>query len=279
VSFYCNDRLIIKNQKTREVGYYQGSMAGVPHPDASLARVLVELTGPAKLMPWTSNKAGINYSHPVFRQVQPTLLGLLGHFSSLSRRTKDRWSTAVFPYPTGEIVGVDPVENPTSLRTHLPSLPRVQQTKSDRLVSQNHRAIENQPWTLGLVEAVAATDLISRQRFHNKNRIALLLLDSTFEIALKEFIVHDTTRFPRKDFGDEQLRLLFANRTRVIETIRKKVHIPDPLLERANHYYGIRNKLVHERATGEVVENDIRNYRQVVQQILQILFGINIGKT
>lgn len=33
-------------------------------------------------------------------------------------------------------------------------------------------------------------DLIGRQKFETKNRTALILLDSNFEIALKEFIVN-----------------------------------------------------------------------------------------
>ncbi len=37
---FCNNRLIVKELRTREVGYYVSSEAGVPHPDASLCRVI-----------------------------------------------------------------------------------------------------------------------------------------------------------------------------------------------------------------------------------------------
>ncbi|MEQ9208953.1 MAG: hypothetical protein RLN96_03780, partial [Pseudomonadales bacterium] len=40
--FYCNDRLIVKELKAREVGYFVSSEAGVPHPDASLCRAIVK---------------------------------------------------------------------------------------------------------------------------------------------------------------------------------------------------------------------------------------------
>jgi hypothetical protein len=36
--FYCNHRLIVKELKSRQVGYYNSGEAGVPHPDASLCR-------------------------------------------------------------------------------------------------------------------------------------------------------------------------------------------------------------------------------------------------
>jgi hypothetical protein len=81
VYFYCNDRLIVKELKAREVGYFITSEAGVPHPDASLCRVIVGLQGPAKHMPWNSSKTGINYSHKAFQQLRPTLIQLTSHFS------------------------------------------------------------------------------------------------------------------------------------------------------------------------------------------------------
>jgi hypothetical protein len=65
VYVYCNNRLVVKELRSREVGYFVGSEAGVPHADASLCRAIVRINGPAKLMPWNSSKTGINYSHTV----------------------------------------------------------------------------------------------------------------------------------------------------------------------------------------------------------------------
>jgi hypothetical protein len=39
-------------------------------------------------------------------------------------------------------------------------------------------------------------EIVQKQKFDTKNRIALILLDSNFEIALKEFIVHRPDLFP-----------------------------------------------------------------------------------
>jgi hypothetical protein len=63
VYVYCNHRLVVKELRSREVGYFVTSEAGVPHPDASLCRVSVRLQGPARLMPWNSTKSRINYAH------------------------------------------------------------------------------------------------------------------------------------------------------------------------------------------------------------------------
>jgi hypothetical protein len=71
VYFYCNRRLIVKELRSRDVGYLVTSEAGVPHPDASLARVIVEMEGPARAMPWNSSMSAINTSHPAFQQLRP----------------------------------------------------------------------------------------------------------------------------------------------------------------------------------------------------------------
>jgi hypothetical protein len=110
-----------------------------------------------------------------------------------------------------------------------------------------------------------------------RNRIALILLDSTFEIALKEFIVHRTDLFPVREYSEKRLRELFQNRNDVIDAVRVKVDISDALITRAKHYYGMRNTLIHERATVDVPEADIRNYRRVLDQLLIILFGLNLS--
>lgn len=135
--------------------------------------------------------------------------------------------------------------------------------------------MENQPWTLGLVEAIDAVDILERSPLETKNRISLILLDSNFEIALKEFIVHRRDLFPVRDFTDARLATLFKNRTDVIKTVRSKIHISDQVIDLANHYYEMRNKLIHERTTADVRSDDIRKYRATVESVLHTLFDLN----
>jgi len=275
VYFYCNHRLVVKELKTREVGYFVTSEAGVPHPDASLCRAIIKIGGAAKLMPWNSTKSGINFSHPLFHAIRPTLIQLVSHFSSLSRRLKDDWDGKVFQHDKGEIVPTDPVSAQQGKKLVLPPLPMVNKPHFEALKAQNKTQIEDQPWTLGLVEAVAAVDIISRQKLQTRNRIALILLDSNFEIALKEFVVHMTRLFPPQNFNDAAIQKMFEKRHRVIEAVSQKIQIPQKLLDKAKHYYGLRNKLVHERATVGITDADVDNYRSTIEQILTILFGLS----
>ena len=256
-------------------GYFVTSEAGVPHPDASLCRVIVRLNGPAKLMPWNSSKTGINFGHAAFHHLRPTLIQLVSHFSSLSRRLKDDWERNVFAFKSGSIKPIDPSEATSGKRLILPPLPRVNKPRVEQLRVSNKSQIEEQPWTLGLVEAVAAVDIIVRQKLTTKNRIALILLDSNFEIALKEFIVHRKDLFPPKEFNDATIKELFDKRYKAIAAVCKKVQISPKLIAKADHYYSLRNKLIHERATVDVTDVDIDTYRAVSEEILRILFDLN----
>jgi hypothetical protein len=134
--------------------------------------------------------------------------------------------------------------------------------------------VHNQPWTLGLVEAIDAVDLLERSQLETKNRIALILLDSDFEIALKEFIVHRKDLFPAHEFTDTKLVNLFKSRTDVIKTVASKISISPEIIKFASHYYDLRNKMIHERATFDVRDEDVRRYRATVESLLHTLFDL-----
>src|ERR1019366_6402165 len=185
--------------------------------------------------------------HSAFQQIRSTLVPLVAHFSSLSRRLKDDWKGKVFRYTEGDIDRISPAEAMDRGRLVLPPLPRVNKPQVEQLKARNRTILEDKPWTLGLIEAMAAVKIISRQKLQTRNRIALILLDSNFEIALKEFIAHRTDLFPNAN-----LKTIFEKRHYVIDALTKKVNISPGLLEKAKHYYGLRNKLVHERATVDV---------------------------
>ena len=274
VYFYCNHRLIVKELKAREVGYFVSGEAGVPHPDASLARVIVHMQGPARGMPWNSSKSAINPAHPAFQQLRPTVIQLNSFFSSLSRRMKSNWEKEVFQHSSGNIEPIEPAELGTRKRLVLPPLPRVNKSQAEQLKGKNKAAINKQPWTLGLVEAISAVDVIKRQRFDTGNRMALILLDSNFEISLKEFIVHRSDLFPPKVYTDTYIATLFQRRDKVLADVTAKIAIPAPHLAKAKHYYLMRNKLIHERATVGITDADVTTYRNTIEAVLKLLFGL-----
>jgi hypothetical protein len=271
VYFYCNDRLIVKELRVREVGYGVPTEAGTPHPDASLCRAVVRFNGPAKLMPWNSSKTGINYNHPAFLAIKKSLIQLVTHFTKLSRAFKADWPGAVFAYESGDVSTVVAEDDGSPVpKLRLPPTPRVNKTHADKIKAANSKVIERQPWTLGLLEALAAVDLVIRSRLETKNRIALILIDSTIEIAFKEYLVKNLDLLQ-----GETLKGLLEDRTRAIAKIRTRIGFNDELIERITHYYTARNRLVHERATVEgVTDRDIEIYRQDAWTVLDRLFCV-----
>lgn len=280
VYVFCNHRLIVKELRTRDVGYFITGEAGVPHPDASLCRVIVHYQGAAELMPWNSSKSGLNFSHPAFVQVRPTLISLVTYFSSLSRRLKKDWNRKVFRHTQGQINTIDATDIRSDRKIVLPKLPRIRKAPYvDTLKTRNKSVLNKKPWTLGLIEAMGLVDLIGRQKLETKNRAALILLDSNFEIALKEFIVNRTDIFRPNVYNDAKIAQIFKARHIVINEVTAHVTLSQTLLGKVNHYYNLRNKLIHERATVGITDTQIEDYRKVIEKVLHKLFDLKFPAT
>jgi len=272
---YGVNRLIVKELRTRDVGYFITSEAGVPHPDASLCRVIVHFRGNPELMPWNSSKSNIIPSRPAFAQIRKLIIALVSHFSKLSRRLKADWDGQVFKHPRGSKIVIDPDEIDSGKKITLPILPRTRNPSvMVDLKERNATILDNQPWTLGLIETMGFVDLVIKQKAVTKNRVALILLDSNFEIALKEFITHRTDLFHPTTYNDAKITSLFKSRHAVINEIQLHVKLPAALLAKVNHYYGLRNKLIHERATVGITDGEITDYRKTIERVLKKLFKL-----
>lgn len=277
VYIYCNDRLIVKEMRERDVGYFVTGEAGVPHPDASLCRVIVRLEGSPELMPWNSSKSGVNIAHPSFMQLRANVIALVSYYSKLSRRLKNTWEEDVFPHSVGEVEVVDADEIIDGVRLVLPKLPRGRRASYlERARQLNATIMADQPVTVGLVEAMVMVDSVKRVKVETRNRAALILLDSNFEIALKEFIVTNKVAFPPHAYGDKQIKAILGKRTAVIKEVQGKISGLTPaMVTKAEFYYGLRNKLIHERTTVPISDREVDDYRKLVEEVLALLFGLS----
>ena len=277
VYVYCNDRLIVAGLKTFDVGFASG-LAGKPHPDISLMRVLLFFKGSAKLMPWNSSKSDINSSHEVFLAIQNWLVNVVSDYASLSRRFNKMdgaWPENVFKYDSGKIVDEKVSNFATANTSYLPQLPDFKIRYSQKVKNANKDIGRDKPWTRGLYESVVAVDLIFKQNLEQKNRICLILLDSTLEIAFKEYLVNESGIA----YSDERLQTIFKNRNLVHQEVKQlafnKISVKDWLS--IDYYYKARCDLIHRKATASVSDIDINNYRQVVVTLLQELFGLSLS--
>jgi hypothetical protein len=271
VYFYCNERLVARGLKTFDVGFTRG-LAGLPHPKVSLTRVLVLLNGDARSMPWNSSKSDISTKHAVFLALHDWLVQVVKDYASLSRIWMGDWPRKVFRYKTGTIREVRVDDFPTVTKSFLPPLPRSRPRYSEVVTQKNARVAKRKPWTKGLYEGIIAADLISKHhRLEQRNRISLILLDSTLEIAFKEYLVNESGTF----YKDSQLLSIFSSRKSVHDEIQKYVTIAADVWKKINHYYSLRNKLVHERSTVGIDDSQIQDFREVVEAVLKKLYKLN----
>ncbi len=227
-------------------------------------------------MPWNSTKAGINTNSAAFKIIQQWLAGAMRDFGMLSRRLKGTWADEVFPHQTGGVVE-ERIADFAAVRRSLDlPIPRRSVPYRERMADLNAELSERKPWTLGLYEGVVAADAISALRIRQKARIALIVLDSTLEIGLKDFLIHESGQH----YTDADLVRLFARRHEVVQEVRR--HRNDLLdaegWRRVAYFYGLRCNLVHERSTSGVDERDVEEYRRLVQRILHDLFGIRFAE-
>jgi hypothetical protein len=270
VYVYCNHRFIVGAVRDESVGFVTG-LLGQPHPALSLLRAELWLDGPARAMPWNSTKSAIQPGHPVFVALRVWLAQTLKEWASLSRRLVGDWQTKVLLFSSGKVAIKNVGQLPSAGRSYLPPLPQAKRGIGDRLRETNKGIAKDRPWVIGLYESMAIADIILRQRFEEKNRIALLVLDATLEIAYKEYL---TNEVQGNRYGDDRLRNLFKDRVSVQAEVQKYVSLPDKVWKNASYYYDLRTKLVHERASIALSDTKIENFRETVRRILTALFGL-----
>lgn len=269
VYFYCNDRLIARALKTFEVGFMKG-YAGLPHPKIALTKVIVSLNGDARCMPWNSSKSDISTKHEVFRAIHTWLTEVVKDYAAISRIWMGDWPEKVFKYKSGKIIDVAVDNFPTTKKSYLPPAPKSRPRFGDLVKEANEKIAKQKPWVKGLYEGVIAADLIYKQHLEEKNRIALIVLDSTLEIAFKEFLVNDSGQY----YSDVQLMSIFKTRHLVHTEVKKYVTLSEDVWKKVHHFSDLRNKLIHQRATGGISDTQVDDFRSVVEQVLRKLYKL-----
>jgi hypothetical protein len=272
VYFYCNDRLIARGLKTFEVGFAKG-LAGLPHPKVSLTRVLVSLNGDATSMPWNSSKSDVSTKHEVFVALHDWLVQVVKDYAALSRIWMGEWPDKVFKYDTGQVEEIAIDDFPTAQKSFLPPLPKSRPRYGEVIEQKNKAVSKRKPWTRGLYEGVIAADLISKQRLEQKNRIALIVLDSTLEIAFKEYLVNESGVV----YSDAKLLSIFGSRSAVHSEIKKYANFSKDTWKKIEHYYRLRCKLVHERITVGISDQQLDDFREIVERVLRKLYKLKFS--
>jgi len=272
VHVYCNNRLVGENLKGLEVGFGTG-LAGKPHPSISLLNVLVFITGESNAMPWNSSKSAINYSHPTFKKIQKHICDLVIRYAKISRALEGDWAEKLFKYSSGNIAEKSIVFE-RMLSRELPPLPPPRKQDIVKVKDSNKTLFDSKPWTRGVFGGIEAKEIILRKDFSERNRFLLIVLDSTLEIAFKEFLVNDSGG----SYSDSRLLSLFNDRTQVcleIKKYRRGASIPIKEWKLIKYYYNLRCKLIHQKAAINLQDRDIEIFSDTVESVLARLFGLN----
>ena len=153
----------------------------------------------------------------------------------------------------------------------MPPSPKSRPRYGEVIEHENKTIAKKKPWTRGLYEGVIAADLIAKQKLlEQKNRIALIVLDSTLEIAFKEYLVNDSG----SAYNDARLLTIFGNRSTVHSEIKKYVKLSKDTWKKIEHYYRLRCKLVHERVTVGISDQQLDDFREVVETVLHKLYKL-----
>lgn len=272
VHIYCNNRLIRKNLKNLEVGFGKG-LAGKPHPNISLLNVLVFINGESNSMPWNSSKSDINFSHMTFKKIQKHISDLVIRYAKISRALEGEWAEKLFRYSSGEL-GERHIVFEKLLNRELPPLPPPRKQEIIKIRDLNKKIFDFKPWTRGIFGGIEASEVILRKEFLERTRFLLIILDSTLEIAFKEFLVNDS----KGSYSNQRLLSLFSDRTQVHSEI-KKYPKGNSILQKEwkliKYYYNLRCNLIHQKASVPLNDRDIEIFSEVVRSVLRKLFGFN----
>lgn len=268
---YCNDRMILRRDKSYDFGFVSGQ-AGQPHPQLNPLRVIVSLNGSPSIMPWNSSKSGINFKNKVIQRLRPKIIQLVTYYAKLARKFVGSLDENVYQYNTGSIeeITLGSVEEPIKLYALPP--PERRRNFAHEVIELNRALSNKKPWVIGLYEGIVLVNNLGNTNLVQQNRFSLIILDSTLEIAFKEFLIHLNGA---SRIGGGKLTNILQNRKDVEREVKLRVRsITATEWGLVSHYYLMRNNLIHQLATSDVKIEDIEKYRGVVESILRKMFRI-----
>jgi hypothetical protein len=272
VYFYCNDRLILRADKSYDFGFSSG-LAGLPHPSLNVMRVFVYLNGNPEKMPWNSSKSGINFKKAIFKLIRERILQLVVYYSKLARKFQSDVHGNIYQYQSGVIEEKYVTDFTKPVKLNILPPPEKRDSYEKIVLEKNKDVAEKKPWVIGLYEGIIMTENIFETNFDQKNRFALIILDSTLEIAMKEYFVKVVA--VKRRLGASAIAGIIRNRTeleRHIKNFTRKISVGDWAL--IDHYYKMRCNLIHHVATADVKDRDIKKHRKVVEKALNKFFGL-----
>lgn len=126
---------------------------------------------------------------------------------------------------------------------------------------------KTRPWIIGLIDGLSAANLIKSSSIAHKNRFAFIVLDSTLEIAFKNFLVNE-----KKISTIPESQWKF--REKIIKIMKKNVKFDKDVWSDIDYFYNLRVGLYHEDAEKTVIDETVNKFQELVEFVLDNLFEI-----
>jgi hypothetical protein len=226
-------------------------------------------------MPWNSSKSGINFQDKIFLDIRERIIQLLIYFCKLASRFSNNTDGNIYQYTSGEIPE-SLIDKTASVKLYPLPAPIKKPTFENTVRAKNASVAEKKTWVIGLYEGIILADDLFNSNFSNKNRFATIIIDSTLEIAFKEYLVHVISKKATPPIGNTALTNLLQNRTlmegKVKSYLGARISTADWNL--LDHYYKMRCDLIHLKSTFEPKDTDVLKHRSIVEKVLGILFSL-----
>ncbi len=125
---------------------------------------------------------------------------------------------------------------------------------------------EKKPWMRGIVDNIYAADLIGQTTLQNKNRIRLILLDTSLEVAFKYFLQYE--------LKDKLVIEKKWTRQNLEKVVKSKITFQEETWRSVEYFYAIRCDLYHEHAGKTLMDSDINDFHKLVMYIISTLFDV-----
>lgn len=215
----------------------------------------------------------MQYHHKTFAHIEKWLHNSLKKFTEVSRALKGTWEETVFPYERGKIAEAEPSYDSKPVKTFTLAKPHSRKSYEQRMREANEEIASKKFWTIGLYEGVVAAQMLTKSPLRERNRIALIVLDSTLEIAFKDYLANETNN----GISDKNLFEIALNRVLLVDRVTKESGnlIDVTTRQQLDYFYRLRCELVHKRADTGITPEHIESYRHLVQTLLNKMFGIH----
>lgn len=124
------------------------------------------------------------------------------------------------------------------------------------------------PWVFGLIDGLAASNLVRSSLIEHKERIAFIILDSTLEQVFKKYITNV------KKINNIQDTIKWEKREFLIKLVKGKTDFAKETWDDVDFFYNIRTGLYHEESEKTVSPSSIGRFQELVEYFINELFGV-----